>query len=276
MCLIHAHLGDVAKASSIAESRVKAVSAISGATETLRSTVGFVELSLGHEAAALPYLRPLIEWFEAKGVAFVTDLMVHYALEAFVATGELDVARQLTDRYEREAKALESPWALAVAARCRGLLAAAEGDLDSAVREFERARSKQAHGRWPFELARTLLALGRTQRRAKRKAAAKDSLERALAIFERLPAPLWAERAREELARIGLRRAASHELTEAERSVAQLAASGLTNREVASQLYMSPKTVEANLARAYRKLGIRSRAELGAQLAGVGREPAQT
>jgi DNA-binding NarL/FixJ family response regulator len=69
-----------------------------------------------------------------------------------------------------------------------------------------------------------------------------------------------------ELARVGLRRAAPDELTETERRVAELAASGLKNHEVAAELFLSPKTVEANLARVYRKLAIHSRAELGARL----------
>ena len=106
--------------------------------------------------------------------------------------------------------------------------------------------------------------------------AARELLERALVIFEAAGAVLWAERARGELERVGLRRAAPDQLTESERRVAELAASGLTNREVAAQLFMSPKTVEANLARAYRKLGIRSRAELGTRLAAAERTPAQT
>jgi len=118
----------------------------------------------------------------------------------------------------------------------------------------------------PFELGRTLLVKGQIERRAKRKAAARSSLERALAVFEQLPAPLWAKRARGELRRVGLRPVDRDALTESEQRVATLAASGLRNREVAAQLYMSPKTVEANLARVYRKLGIHSRAELGARL----------
>jgi DNA-binding NarL/FixJ family response regulator len=121
---------------------------------------------------------------------------------------------------------------------------------------------------WPFEHGRTLLVAGRVQRRARQKAAARSSLEQAIAIFDALPAPLWAERAREEIARLGKRPAARHDLTETERRVAELAAKGLKNREVAAQLFVSPKTVEANLARIYRKLGIHSRAELGARLAG--------
>lgn len=128
----------------------------------------------------------------------------------------------------------------------------------------------------PFERGRTLLVKRRIERRAKRKAAARASLEWALAIFEELPAPLWAALTRDELRRLGLRPAARDELTETERRVAELAASGLTNREVAAQLHMSPKTVEANLARVYRKLGIRSRAELGARLPGEGATAGRT
>jgi len=105
------------------------------------------------------------------------------------------------------------------------------------------------------------------QRRAKRKRIAKDHLERALQIFESLPAPPWAERARSELSRIGLRPPAPLALTATEERVAALAASGHTNRQVAQALLLSPRTVEDNLARIYRKLGISSRAELGAAMA---------
>jgi DNA-binding NarL/FixJ family response regulator len=128
----------------------------------------------------------------------------------------------------------------------------------------------------PLELGRTLLAKGQIERRAKRKAAAKASLGHALAIFEEIGAALWAEKTQAELARVALRHAAPDELTETERRVAELAASGLKNRQVAGELFLSPKTVEANLARVYRKLDIHSRAELGARLADRAREPEQT
>jgi DNA-binding NarL/FixJ family response regulator len=119
----------------------------------------------------------------------------------------------------------------------------------------------------PFELARTLLVKGAIERRMRRRGDAGKSFEAALEIFERMGARLWASRARAELGRVGLRRASRDELTESERRVAELAAQGLTNREVAAALFISSKTVEANLARVYRKLGIASRAELGAQMA---------
>jgi DNA-binding CsgD family transcriptional regulator len=105
---------------------------------------------------------------------------------------------------------------------------------------------------------------------------AAEWLRQALELFEQAGARLWAQRARAELGRVGVRPAAPGQLTACERRVAELAAYGRTNRQVAAQLFISPKTVEANLARAYRKLGIRSRAELGARLAGAGRESGQT
>jgi DNA-binding CsgD family transcriptional regulator len=117
----------------------------------------------------------------------------------------------------------------------------------------------------PFELARTLRAQGMVLRRDKQKTAAKLALEQALCVFERLGALLWAESTNAELDRVGLRRAAPvgpSGITAAEAQVAELVAAGRTNREVASELFMSPKTVEAHLSRIYRKLGVRSRAEL--------------
>jgi DNA-binding NarL/FixJ family response regulator len=123
-----------------------------------------------------------------------------------------------------------------------------------------------AAAKLPFDLGRALLVRGRLLRRAKQKRAAAETLREALAVFERLGAPVWEAQARAELDRVGLRRSPD-ELTATELRVAELAAEGLTNREVASKAFMSPKTVQANLTRIYRKLGISSRAELGARMA---------
>jgi DNA-binding NarL/FixJ family response regulator len=112
-----------------------------------------------------------------------------------------------------------------------------------------------------------LLTSGRLLRRAKQRRAAGHALTEALDIFERLGAPIWAEQTRGELAVVAPRRRTSDELTASELRVAELAATGITNREIAQVAFMSDKTVEAHLARAYRKLGIRSRAELGALMA---------
>ena len=118
----------------------------------------------------------------------------------------------------------------------------------------------------PFERARTLLALGQLLRRRKERRKAREAFQEALAVFEDLGASLWARRARAELARVPIRRAPA-ELTATEQAIASLAASGLTNRAIAERIYVSPKTVESNLARVYRKLGVGSRAALALAMA---------
>jgi DNA-binding NarL/FixJ family response regulator len=104
------------------------------------------------------------------------------------------------------------------------------------------------------------------RRQAQQKRAAREALEEALRIFEELGAPLWADKARAELKRISGRRAPSEELTETEGRVAELAAQGRTNKEIASELFMARSTVEGHLSHVYRKLGIRSRTELAARI----------
>jgi DNA-binding NarL/FixJ family response regulator len=143
------------------------------------------------------------------------------------------------------------------------MLLAAGGDLAAASAAATHAVAEQDRLPTPFERARTLLLLGQLQRRHRRKEAAAASLQEALDIFVRLHTPLWADRARTELARANVGPRGSGQLTPSEQRVAELAASGMKNRDVATALFISPKTVEANLARIYRKLGIKSRAELG-------------
>ncbi len=167
---------------------------------------------------------------------------------------------------EHAGRAAPTPWTLAVGARCRGLLEAARGDLDGAAAALERSLHEHERLPMPFERARTLLATGRVRHRRKEKRLAGDALAEALRLFEELGSPLWAEQARTELARAGLRRRESDELNETERRVAELAAQGLSNQEIAQHAFLSVKTVEANLTRVYRKLGIRSRAGLARRL----------
>ena len=142
---------------------------------------------------------------------------------------------------------------------------AARGDLPAASAAADEAVIQHDRLPLPFELGRTLLVKGTVQRRAKRKREARDTLEQALEIFEGLGAVQWAERTRAELARIGGRAPSSVDLTPTETRVAELVAAGGTNREVADALFVSVHTVEANLKRIYRKLGIRSRTELASR-----------
>jgi DNA-binding CsgD family transcriptional regulator len=229
--------------------------------------LGFIELSAGDAVAALGHLRRAWRVFDELGYLEPGHrLELGDTLEALIAAGELDEAERRLTPWEERALALDRAWAIAILARCRALLCAARGDLEGAFAAFDDALAAHERSVYPFEHARTLLAQGVTQRRAKQRGAARVTLEQALAIFERLGAPVWAEKARSELARIGGRAPARGELTEAERRIAALVAEGRTNREVAAALFVTEHTVEGALTRAYRKLGIRSRAELAHRL----------
>jgi ATP/maltotriose-dependent transcriptional regulator MalT len=235
-----------------------------------RWALAVIALSLGDPAAAEAALAPLTARVERQGVAEpICAVFLAHAIEALVALGKLDRASRLTALLEQAARRLERGWALAQAERCQALLLAARGDLAAASQAACAALRSAERLELRLEYAHTLLIAGEIERRNRRKASAHDLLERALEVFESAGARLWAQRARAELDRTVSRRT-GNKLTESEKLVANLAASGLTNREVAAQLFMSPKTVEANLVRVYRKLGIRSRAQLGARLAGTG------
>lgn len=189
------------------------------------------------------------------------------AAEALVAVGRIDEAETVTSLLEERGEVLDRVWAIAVGARCRGLILSAEGEGEAAELALERALTAHERLPMPIERARSLLVLGRIRRRLRKRRSAKTALDEALEIFEEVGSPLWAEQASEEIACLGLRPSAPGDLTPSEERIAKLAAEGLTNREVAASLMVSPKTVEASLARAYRKLGIKSRAELGARMA---------
>ena len=187
------------------------------------------------------------------------------AIEAAVVVDDLDRAESLLVRFEERAAGSRIPWSLAVSARCRGLLLAAGGELELAADALQRAVANHQQCPVPFELARTLLIQGQVCRRLKQKRQARAALEQALAIFERLGAEPWTARARAELRRVAVRRAPL-DLSATELRVAELAATGLTNQAIAAEVFLTRKAVEANLTRAYRKLGIRSRAQLSRAL----------
>jgi DNA-binding CsgD family transcriptional regulator len=233
-------------------------------------SLAVLSLSVRDPAGAYAAVGPMIELVERHGVTEpVLVMFLADGIEALIGLGQLDRADRLTGMLEQAARRLHRGWALAQAERCRALLFAARGDLAAAGR----AASDACHAAEQLELlldyARTLLVAGGIQRRCRRRRLACDLLGQALQIFETAGALLWAQHARAELDRATARRPGDG-LTESEKLVADLAASGLTNRQVAARLFMSPKTVEANLARVYRKLGIRSRAELGAYLTRAG------
>jgi DNA-binding CsgD family transcriptional regulator len=229
------------------------------------TTLGFLEVSLGNYKAALDTLEP---WMRAvKEAPRATEIFVAPflpdAIEANIQLGQGAEAEPLIDALECNGRRLNRAWMLAVGARGRAMLLAAQGDLAAASVAAERAMLEHDRLPMPFERARTLLLLGQLQRRQRKKDASVTTLREALNVFEKLDTPFWVARARAELERSSVGRERGAGLTPSEQRVAELAASGMTNREVAATLFISPKTVEVNLARIYRKLGIRSRAELG-------------
>ncbi len=231
--------------------------------------LGRLELSLENHAAAAAVLVPAMEAVMATGGGEpAMPPIAPDAVEALLALGRVDEAEPILRWLDECAASLGRPRVVALAARCRGLALAAGGELGPAADALETALAAHALEPIAYEQARTLLAKGRLQRRRRQRRAAGESIERAREIFERLSAWLWVERSDAELGRLGRRRSTNRdELTPSERRVAELAASGLTNREVGAELFISSKTVEANLARVYRKLEIHSRAELGRRMA---------
>jgi DNA-binding CsgD family transcriptional regulator len=233
-------------------------------------TLGFLALSKRDYEAAAATVGPAAAMAAATRMpepAALGGLLYGDAAEALVAVGRSGEAEAIVSWLEERGAALDRTWAIAVGARCRGLLLAAEGDVARAERVLERALAAHEGLPIPIERARSLLVLGRIRRRLRKRLAAKAALEEARAVFEAVGSPLWAAQASAEIAGLGLRPRSSDTLTTAEERVARLAATGLTNQQVAATLLVSPKTVEAHLARAYRKLGIHSRAELGAHMA---------
>jgi DNA-binding CsgD family transcriptional regulator len=239
------------------------------------STRAFVEFAAGDHRAVDQTLARMREHADSLGVKDVVhDRSEPFHIAALAALGEVARARNVLAQLEERGRMLPRLWISVTLPRARALVLAAGGDVPGALAALEELDLDLA-ARLPFELGWALLLRGGLLRRTKQKRAAADTLRRALEIFEQLGAPAWIDQARGELRRVGLRPAAPDELTESERRVAELVATGLTNREAAAQLFMSPKTVEATLGRVYRKLGIHSRAELGARLGGVGTGSAQ-
>ncbi len=247
--------------------RALALAASSG-TGSIRtcagSALGLLELGLGAAEAAIRALEPVSQLVveqdmnEPNGVQWAPDL-----IEAYTRLGRRREAGEALATLQAQAEATGSTWAVAAVARCRGLRADDEGF----EREFEEALSWHRRTPTPFERARTELCYGERLRRAKRRADARQRLRSALETFEGLGAAPWAERARSELRASGERArkrdpSAAENLTAQELQVALVVVGGATNREAAARLFLSPKTIEFHLSNAYRKLGVRSRAQL--------------
>ena len=232
-----------------------------------RSVLGFLELSLDRPSEALEHLRTADDTLNAMGVeepgAFPhrDDLV-----EALIATGHTEEAQQRLAQLRALGERVDRPRPLCTALRGQAMLAARGGDHEHAATLFEEALALHDRFPAPLERGRTLLALGMTHRRAKHRRAARERLREAETLFDDIGAAIWRDRAGRELRRISGRVAGSRdELTPTERQIAERVATGRSNREVAAEMFVTVRTVEANLTRIYAKVGVRSRGELAAR-----------
>ncbi|WP_344658951.1 helix-turn-helix transcriptional regulator [Catenulispora subtropica] len=235
--------------------------------------LGLLALGRGDHRAAADRLTALLAG--PAGHTVIVRFAVPSLVEARVRLGEPDRAAAVLPRFEDWARGTGRAWALGVVERCHAILDPAL-DPDRNTDQVAEARFQAALGHHeqatrPFEHARTLLLYGEWLRRIRRRGEAADRLRAAAEIFQRLGAVPWLERATAELTAIGaVRRAVTADrpideldkLTAQESQVVRLAAGGASNAEIASQLFLSPRTVGYHLYNAFPKLGVSSRSEL--------------
>ena len=226
-----------------------------------RWVLGLVELSADDPAAALRWLEPVADMLQDGGIGepgrypFTPDL-----IEAWAATGQLDRAASRLAWLQDAARRLDHPWARITSGRAHAALLLARRDPAAAAAAVTAVIPEARQRKLPFELGRCLLVLGTAQRKARQRRDAAASLDEAIAVFAGLGAARWQALAVAQRARLGP--GPDNALTATEERIAGLVAAGQTNPEIAAALYISVKTVEANLTRIYRKLGLRGRVDL--------------
>ncbi|HEY7011878.1 MAG TPA: helix-turn-helix transcriptional regulator, partial [Streptosporangiaceae bacterium] len=253
----------VLRASQEAEPR-----GVGGVAVYTAAALGLCALSCGDLAAAIDHLERA--WAEGQAGGLGNPNVVPFAgdlAEALARAGAAERAEEILAWLQARAEATRLVYPRAAAARARGILAQ---DPVEAAGWFARARAAHQRRPVPFEQARTLLCEGEALRRARRRVASRRPLRHALTLFSGLGARPWAARAMTELAAAGARAeirdgataSGLGALSPQELQVARAVGRGLNNAEAAAALFVSRKTVESHLTRAYRKLGIRSRVEL--------------
>ena len=268
--LVAEHVGDHGRAAGLAGQARDAATSLGDGPTLDRIAVVEARLELARHRArrAAEVLLEVDENVEASGIRHPGAHRFRGELiEALVLAGRIEEAREHAARFISAVDASPTPWGRTVAARSRGLVAAAAGDLEAAILGLTEAAKEQAALPMPVERGRTLMHLGRVHRRRRKKRAALDAFNEAITTFESAGAAGWTRLARAEAERASSRSVGVDELTTTEHEVARLAAGGMTNRQVADAMVISPKTVDGALTRVYAKLDIHSRAELGAWIA---------
>ncbi|MGP4097859.1 AAA family ATPase [Nonomuraea sp. KM90] len=261
--LVAASYGEVDRARAVAaEGIVQAEEQNDLAYSLLcRSVLGFLELSLDEPAAALGWLHPLVERLRGMGIVDPGAFPIFGdVIEAYARVGRLDEAEAELRLLQGTAAHLDHPWARITGGRAAAVLHLARRDPVPAAEAATDAAAEARDRGLPLELGRCLLVLGTAQRRGRLRRAAARTLNEATALFVGLGARCWADLAATQQAR--LTHAGDGVLTPAEKRVAELVILGGTNAEIAATMMISVKTVEANLTRIYRKLGVRGRLDL--------------
>jgi DNA-binding CsgD family transcriptional regulator len=224
--------------------------------------LAMLDLGRGRWSEALERFRVVADPRPDVGDGFLAKGAQPDMIEAALRAGYPDEAREALSQFEEWAPQSSYPWVDARLSSCRGLVT----DGDEATAHFEEAL-RLALTSGPFDLARIRLLYGEHLRRERRRADARAQLRAALEGFERVRAEPWAERARIELRASG-ETARKRDpstidlLTPQELQISRLVAEGLSNKEVAAQLFLSPRTIDYHLRNVFAKLGIKSRTQL--------------
>jgi DNA-binding NarL/FixJ family response regulator len=232
-----------------------------GTVAMVRRVLGQLALARGDPEEALEHLKAL--WSGPTGQRGIAVATIPDLVEAAVRAGRPELGREHLAALVSWAEASASDEARALAARARAILSSGDeaDELYRSALELHSATDR------PLDMARTALLFGEHLRRERRRVDAREQLRAALDTFDSLGAMLWAARARSELRATG-ETARKRDpstldlLTQQELQVVRLVSQGTTNREAAAQLFISPRTVDHHLRSVFRKLGIRSRAEL--------------
>ena len=225
--------------------------------------LALLDLGRGHLDAAISRLVTLGTAPIGLGHPLIVLASTPDLVEACARAGRHDEAETAFAKFAEFTAAGAPPWALALAARCRALLsdgADAEAAYEEALRLHEGTNRS-------FDQARTELLMGEHLRRHRHRVECRDHLRTAMSIFDAIGAKGWADRARSELRASGetaRRREPStlEQLTPQQLQVARFVAEGMSNKEVAAQMFLSPRTVDAHLRNVFTKLGVTSRARL--------------
>jgi DNA-binding CsgD family transcriptional regulator len=265
--LLLVYRGDTAKARAAGRAQIREGTARGqGAVVNLgQCIVTIADLRSGQNEAAVDSCLPVIR----DDHPFTAEWMLPELIEAAVRSDQQQVARTAFTTLADRTSAAATPWAYGIRARCQALLddgSQAEAAYLEAISQLERSRAA-------VDLARTHLLYGQWLRRERRRRDARRQLRTADDMFHAMGASGFAELAEGELRATGERARkltsdTERDLTPQEARVADLAAGGASNNEIAEQLFLSSSTVDYHLRKVFRKLGVRSRTQLALRLPG--------